>query len=142
MRKPCPTGDAVGVFSFCSVCLIRLNPPSGVCGVKSCGRDEERGLPPQLCEEAHAVRNRGPLCLIVDSCCDLQRKQPRAVNVILHVCLILILCYECLSALMFECLSSLFWVGFSTLKGAKSLYLYLRDNSGIQIRFQPLCRKA
>ena len=22
MRKPCPTGDAVGVFSFCSVCLI------------------------------------------------------------------------------------------------------------------------
>ena len=21
----------------------------------SCGRDEERGLPPQLCEEAHAV---------------------------------------------------------------------------------------
>lgn len=53
----------------------------------SCGRDEERGLPPQLCEEAHAVRKRGPLCLIVDSCCDLQRKQPRAVNVILHVCL-------------------------------------------------------
>ena len=53
----------------------------------SCGRDEERGLPPQLCEEAYAVRKRGPLCLIVDSCCDLQRKQPRAVNVILHVCL-------------------------------------------------------
>ena len=53
----------------------------------SCGHDEERGLPPQLCEEAYAVRSRGPLCLIVDSCCDLQRKQPRAVNVILHVCL-------------------------------------------------------
>lgn len=53
----------------------------------SCGRDEERGLPPQLCEEAYAVRSRGPLCLIVDSCCDLQRKQARAVNVILHVCL-------------------------------------------------------
>ena len=53
----------------------------------SCGRDEERGLPPQLCEEAYAVRKRGPLCLIVDSCCDLQRKQPRAVYVILHVCL-------------------------------------------------------
>jgi hypothetical protein len=33
-------------------------------------------------------------------------------------------------------------VGFSALKGAKSLYLYLRDNSRIQIRFQPLCRKA
>ena len=54
----------------------------------SCGHGEERGLPPQLCEEAYAVRSRGPLCLIVDSCCDLQRKEPRAVNVILHVCLI------------------------------------------------------
>lgn len=53
----------------------------------SCGHGEERGLPPQLCEEAYAVRSRGPLCLIVDSCCDLQRKEPRAVNVILHVCL-------------------------------------------------------
>lgn len=108
----------------------------------SCGRDEERGLPPQLCEEAYAVRKRGPLCLIVDSCCDLQRKQPRAVNVILHVCLILMLSYECLSALMFGCLNSLFGVGFSALKGSESLYLYLRDNSRIEIRFQPLCRKA
>jgi hypothetical protein len=108
----------------------------------SCGRDEERGLPPQLCEEAYAVRKRGPLCLIVDSCCDLQRKQPRAVNVILHVCLILMLSCECLSAFMFECLNSLFGVGFSALKGSESLYLYLWDKSGIEIRLQPLCRKA